>query len=99
MMNKNRMPQRRWVLLMLGGLQLACTQVNSMADETITHAVVRALIHEENVNLTRVDVQTKEATVYLSGEVQNYEQKQRAEQIARTIEGVQRVVNKLELQP
>lgn len=99
MTKTNRKPPIRWLLLMLSSLQLACTHGSYVADETITQAVIRALIHEEKVNLTRVDVQTTEATVYLSGEVQNYEQKQRAEQLARTVPGVQRVVNKLELQP
>lgn len=98
-MRRHRSVWMTWPLLMLGSLQLACSHASFAADETITQAVVRALIHEEKVNLTRVDVQTKEGTVYLSGEVQNYEQKQRAEQIANTVEGVERVVNKLELQP
>ncbi|MDQ6733647.1 MAG: BON domain-containing protein [Nitrospirota bacterium] len=78
---------------------MACTPGNYAADEAITQAVIRSLIHEEEVNLTRVDVQTNKATVYLSGEVQNYAQKERAEQIARTVQGVQHVINKLELQP
>jgi hyperosmotically inducible protein len=91
-------PPRRLVLLLLSCLHLACTHGN-YADEAITRAVVRALVHEEKVNLTRVDVQTTEATIYLSGEVQNYAQKQRAEEIARTVHGVRRVINKLELQP
>lgn len=98
-MRRHRSVWMTWPLLMLGSLPLACSHASFAADETITQAVVRALIHEEKVNLTRVDVQTKEGTVYLSGEVQNYEQKQRAEQIANTVEGVERVVNKLELQP
>jgi hyperosmotically inducible periplasmic protein len=99
MTKSNQKPPIRWLFLMVGSLQLACAHGSYVADETITQAVIRALIHEEKVNLTRVDVQTKEATVYLSGEVQNYAQKQRAEQIAHTVQGVQRVVNKLELQP
>ena len=44
-------------------------------------------------------MQTTEATVDLSGEVQNYAQKRRAEDIARTVAATRRVVNKLELQP
>lgn len=96
---RNRCVSIRWIL-MLGGLaQLACTHGTYAADEAITQAVVRALLHEETVNLTRVDVQTNEATVYLSGEVQNYAQKQQAERIARTMQGVQNVINKLDLQP
>lgn len=90
----------RWCLLMLSGLvHFACMPGHYAADEAITQAVVRALIHEETVNLTRINVQTNEATVYLSGEVQNQQQKQRAQQIASTVQGVQHVVNKLELQP
>ncbi|WP_447985406.1 BON domain-containing protein [Nitrospira sp. Nam74] len=92
-------PAIRLVLLVVSCLHLACAHANYAADEAITRAVVRALVHEEKVNLTRVDVQTTEATVYLSGEVQNYAQKRRAEDIARTVHGVRRVVNKLELQP
>jgi hyperosmotically inducible protein len=92
-------PPRRLVLLLLSCLHLACTHGNDAADEALTSAVVWALVHEEKVNLTRVDVQTTEATIYLSGEVQNYAQKQRAEEIARTVHGVRRVINKLELQP
>ncbi len=99
MMERNRKPPIRLLFLLLSSLQLACSHGSYVADESITQAIVRSLIHEEKVNLTRVDVQTKEATVYLSGEVQNYEQKQRAEQVAHTVQGVQRVVNKLELQP
>lgn len=97
---RNRCVLMRSVFLMLSGVvQLACTLENYAADEAITQAVVRELIHEERVNLTRVDVQTNEATVYLSGEVQNHAQKERAEQIARTVQGVRHVINKLELQP
>ena len=90
----------RWFLFIVSGVvHVACTHGHDGTNEAITQAVVRALIHEEGVNLTRVDVQTNEGTVYLSGEVQNYVQKQRAEQIARTVQGVQHVINKVELQP
>lgn len=101
-----RAPRRtRWLLFAFGGLVLdglvhmGCTHGHEAADEAITQAVLHNLIHEERVNLTRVDVQIDGTTVYLSGEVQNHEQKERAEQIARTVPGVERVVNKLELQP
>ena len=92
-------PLIRWVLLVVSCLHLACTHGNYAANEAITRALVRELIQEEKVNLTRVDVQATEATVYLSGEVQNYAQKRRAEDIARTVAATRRVVNKLELQP
>lgn len=80
-------------------LCMACASEHYAIDEAITQEVVRGLIQEDKINLTRVDVQTNEGTVYLTGEVQNRHQKERAEEIARSMQGVRHVVNKLELQP
>ncbi|HET7058140.1 MAG TPA: BON domain-containing protein [Nitrospiraceae bacterium] len=71
----------------------------SPQDEAIGRAVTRALIDYELTNLNRIDVSSDQGTVYLSGDVETNEQKERAEQIARRVKGVQHVVNKLQVQP
>jgi hyperosmotically inducible periplasmic protein len=62
-------------------------------------AVTRALIDYEPINLNRIDVSSDQGTIYLSGDVETNEQKERAEQIAGQVKGVQHVVNKLQVQP
>ena len=49
-------------------------------------------------NLTRVDVDTNNGTVYLNGTVESPEQKSRAEQLAWQASGVKTVVNNLQVQ-
>jgi osmotically-inducible protein OsmY len=71
----------------------------SPQDEAIDRAVTRALIDYEQTNLNRIDVSADRGTVYLSGDVETNEQKERAEQIARRVKGVRHVVNKLQVQP
>jgi osmotically-inducible protein OsmY len=62
-------------------------------------AVTLALIDYEPINLNRIDVSADQGTIYLSGDVETREQKERAEQIARRVKGVQLVINKLQVQP
>lgn len=50
-------------------------------------------------NLTGVDVDTNGDTVYLSGTASSARQKARATEIARSVEGVKRVVNNIQVQP
>ena len=71
----------------------------SPQDDIIGRSVTRALIEYEPANLNRIDVSSDQGTIYLSGDVETNEQKERAEQIARQVKGVQHVVNKLEVQP
>src|SRR5262245_34627026 len=63
-------------------------------DATITASVKTKLVAEKASNLTRVDVDTNNGTVYLNGTVDTAEQKARAEQLARQAQGVKNVVNK-----
>jgi hyperosmotically inducible protein len=67
-------------------------------DATITAAVKSKLVADKATNLTRVDVDTNNGTVYLNGTVDNAEQKTRAEQLARQANGVRAVVNNLQVQ-
>ena len=66
-------------------------------DATITTQVKARLVGAEGENLTRVDVDTQNGTVYLNGVVPTVEQKANAERIARSQEGVTRVVNNLQV--
>jgi len=67
-------------------------------DATITASVKSKLVAEKAANLTRVDVDTNNGTVYLNGTVDSPEQKTRAEQLAWQASGVKSVVNNLQVQ-
>jgi hyperosmotically inducible periplasmic protein len=67
-------------------------------DTTITASVKAKLVADKASNLTRVDVDTNNATVYLNGTVETPDQKLRAEQLARESRGVRGVVNNLQVQ-
>ena len=67
-------------------------------DAGITASVKSKLVADKAVNLTRVDVDTNNGTVYLNGTVESPEQKSRAEQLAWQANGVRSVVNNLQVQ-
>lgn len=67
-------------------------------DSAITAQVKTRLAAAEAKTFTRVDVDTVKGVVYLNGVVESPEMKTHAEQIARSEEGVQRVVNNLQLE-
>ena len=67
-------------------------------DASITTAVKSKLVADKVSNLTRVNVDTDNGTVYLNGTVESAEQRTRAEQIAREAKGVRSVVNNLQVQ-
>jgi hyperosmotically inducible periplasmic protein len=67
-------------------------------DATITASVKGKLVSDKASNLTRVDVDTNNGTVYLNGTVESPEQKSRAEQLAWQASGVKTVVNNLQAQ-
>jgi hyperosmotically inducible periplasmic protein len=83
--------------LLLAIVLISCA--GSLQDKAIDRAVTHALIDYEPTNLHRIDVSADRGTVYLSGDVETNEQKEQAEQIARRVEGVRHVVNKLQVQP
>jgi hyperosmotically inducible protein len=66
-------------------------------DATITASVKSRLVADKPANLTRVDVDTNNGTVYLNGTVETPEQKTRAEQLAWQAKGVKSVVNNLQV--
>ncbi len=70
----------------------------TMDDATITASVKSKLVADKASNLTRVDVDTNNGTVYLNGTVETPEQKTKAEQLAWQAKGVKAVVNNLQVQ-
>jgi hyperosmotically inducible protein len=66
-------------------------------DATITASVKSRLVADKPSNLTRVDVDTNNGTVYLNGTVESAEQKTRAELLAWQAKGVKTVVNNLQV--
>lgn len=74
----------------------ASSKVATAADDTaITAKVKAALIAEPGLKSTEINVDTKEATVTLSGTVASNELRDRAKQIASSTSGVKNVVDNL----
>jgi hyperosmotically inducible protein len=74
------------------------TAGENVDDATITASVKSKLVADKPANLTRVDVDTNNGTVYLNGTVESAEQKVKAEQLAWQAKGVKNVVNNLQVQ-
>jgi hyperosmotically inducible protein len=74
------------------------TTGQTVDDASITASVKSKLVADKAANLTRVDVDTNNGTVYLNGTVETPEQKTRAEQLAWQAGGVKAVVNNLQVQ-
>lgn len=69
-------------------------------DAAITTAVKTHLATDGPLKtMTQISVKTIENTVYLTGVAATLQDKNRAEEIARQVEGVQRVVNDIVVQP
>ncbi|HEV8471420.1 MAG TPA: BON domain-containing protein [Methylomirabilota bacterium] len=90
-------------LLVILSVMTGCQSVTgktageNIDDATITASVKAKLVADKPANLTRVDVDTNNATVYLNGTVDSAEQKARAEQLAWQAKGVKSVVNNLQV--
>jgi osmotically-inducible protein OsmY len=67
-------------------------------DATITTEVKAKLTGERASNLTRVSVATANGNVTLTGIVPTVTDKARAEELARSVKGVQRVTNTLQVE-
>jgi osmotically-inducible protein OsmY len=99
----SQFPKARGFLLVLA-LMAGCkgmtgkTAQENVDDATLTASVTAKLGAEKTSYLTRVDVDTNNRIVYLNGIVDSDEQKSRAEKIASEVEGVNGVVNNLEVQ-
>ena len=70
-----------------------------MTDPAITAAVKTAFLADPHVGGLKIDVDTKDAVVSLSGNVNTAEEKNRAEDLAKGTKGVSSVVNGLKVVP
>ncbi len=85
------------MLLLFTGLG-GCLTVDRWEDARIESEVKAHLVAQKDANLTKLGVISRQATVYLSGGVESADQRARAEQVARDVRGVRRVVNTLAVQ-
>lgn len=74
------------------------TMGQNVSDASISTAVQTKLTGDRVSNFTRVDVDTERGIVQLSGVVPSSEQKSRAEELTRQVNGVRRVNNNLQVQ-
>jgi hyperosmotically inducible protein len=88
------------LMLAFSGCQTMTGQTagENATDARITATVKSKLTADRVLNISRVDVDTEDAVVHLTGVVDTPDQKQRAEQIARQVSGVKRVVNNLHVE-
>ena len=91
------------VVFVLLGILAGCqamtgrTAGENVDDATITTTVKARLAQDKLGSLTRVDVDTTNGVVALNGTVETAEQRARAEQLARRVDGVKRVQNNLQV--
>jgi hyperosmotically inducible periplasmic protein len=74
------------------------TAGRNIDDLTITASVKARLVADKLSNFTRIDVDTVNAVVSLTGLVESEFEKRRAEDIASLVDGVEKVVNDLQVQ-
>jgi osmotically-inducible protein OsmY len=88
------------LILVLGGCQaMTGRTAGQNVDDSNTTAAVKARLAQDKVSsLTRIDVDTNGGVVALNGTVESADQRARAEQIARGVGGVKRVINNLQVQ-
>ena len=73
------------------------TMGETIDDSYITGAVKTQLASDKLVSLTRVEVETNNGIVYLTGQVQTAEQRSHIGSLASQVKGVTRVVNNLQV--
>lgn len=88
------------LFLTLGGCQaMTGRTAGQNIDDSNTTAAVKARLAQDKVSsLTRIDVDTNAGVVALNGTVESADQRARAEQLARDVGGVKRVINNLQVQ-
>ena len=91
-----------WLLLMAA---TACestsgkaTAERTISDASLSSAVQSALTNDRRGHFARVDVEAEQGVVTLNGAVPSSEEKVRAGQLARSVQGVGQVRNHLQVQ-
>jgi osmotically-inducible protein OsmY len=73
------------------------TMGETIDDSYITGAVKTQLASDKLVSLTRVEVETNNGIVYLTGQVETAEQRSHIGSLASQVKGVRQVVNNLQV--
>jgi osmotically-inducible protein OsmY len=73
------------------------TMGESIDDSYITSSVKTKLASDKLVSLTRVEVETNNGIVYLTGQVETAEQRSHIGSLASQVKGVRQVVNNLQV--
>ena len=86
-------------LLLVAGCQAMTGQTAGeiVDDSVITTSVKTQLASDKVGTLTRVEVETNNGVVYLTGQVQTAEQRSHVGSVASQVKGVKRVVNNLQV--
>ena len=89
-----------FLLIALSGCQALTgrTSGRNIDDLTITTSVKARLVADKVSNFTRIDVDTVNAIVSLNGLVESEHEKRRAEDIASLVDGVDKIINNLQVQ-
>jgi len=87
------------VLFFMTGCQAMTGQTmgENIDDSYITGAVKTQLASDKLVSLTRVEVETNNGIVYLTGQVETAEQRSHIGSLASQVKGVKQVVNNLQV--
>ena len=87
------------LLFLMTGCQALTGQTmgENIDDSYITSAVKTQLASDKLVSLTRVEVETNNGIVYLTGQVETAEQRSHIGSLASQVSGVKRVVNNLQV--
>jgi hyperosmotically inducible periplasmic protein len=92
------------LVMVLVGILAGCqamtgrTAGENVDDGNITATVKAQLAKDKLSSLTRIDVDTTSGVVSLNGVVQSPQERSRAEEVARGVGGVKKVVNNLQIQ-
>jgi osmotically-inducible protein OsmY len=92
------------LLAVLGGAVVGCQSTTGRTtgeyidDAAVTTAVKTKLTADKASNFTRIDVDTRQGTVYLTGIVKDPETKTRAVSLAGQVNGVRKVVDNLQVE-
>lgn len=91
-------------IMLFAGLLVGCQSMTGqtagehMSDSAVTTAVKGKLANHQLSSLSRVGVETVNGEVHLTGVVRSDEEKAEAARVARQVNGVKRVDNKLQVQ-
>jgi osmotically-inducible protein OsmY len=76
---------------------IGCHVQQQQADDQLASRIDEVLLTSDELNLSRIEVNVEDGTVYLSGMSDDHESKEHAEKEARLLAGDKRIINKIEV--